>query len=264
MDLELKGKKAIVTGGSRGIGKAIALSLASEGVDIGICSRFMESLSATASEIERHTGQNVFFSAADTTDTESVESFISSAATELGGIDILVNNAAAPGGLVMGPLESASPDELLSDIDTKVVGYLRAAKAVAPYMKQQGWGRIINIGGLAARSAGAFSGMRNLALTHFTKTLSNELGPHGITVNIIHPGATRTERTGPMQKSQAREQDLTIEEVERKAAAGIDIRRLVESEEIAYLATFLASPKASAITGEAIAAGGGVGSAVFQ
>ena len=97
MDLELKGKKAIVTGGSRGIGKSVALSLASEGVDIGICSRFTESLSATASEIERHTGQNVFFSAADTTNTESVESFISSAATELGGIDILVNNAAAPG-----------------------------------------------------------------------------------------------------------------------------------------------------------------------
>ena len=106
--------------------------------------------------------------------------------------------------------------------------------------------------------------MRNLALTHFTKTLSNELGPHGITVNIIHPGATRTERTGPMQESQASELDLSMEEVERKAASGIDIRRLVESEEIAYLTTFLASPKASAITGEAIAAGGGVGSAVFQ
>lgn len=264
MDLELGGKRAIITGGSRGIGKSIALALASEGVAVGICSRSSESLSATASELENRTGQKIYFATADTTITESVESFINAAAVELGGIDILVNNAAAPGGLVMGPLDTASPEELLADFDTKVVGYLRSAKAAAPYMKQQGWGRIINIGGLAARSGGAISGMRNLALTHFTKTLSNELGPHGITVNIIHPGATRTERTGPMQETQARKLNLPLDEVERKASAGIDIRRMVESEEIAYLTTFLASPKASAITGEAIAAGGGVGSAVFQ
>ena len=129
---------------------------------------------------------------------------------------------------------------------------------------RSGWGRIINIGGLAARSAGAISGMRNVALTHFTKTLSNELGPQGINVNIIHPGATRTERTAPMNQAQAKERNVSVKDVEDAVSAGIDIRRIVESEEVAFLAAFLASPKSSAITGEAIAAGGGVGSAVFQ
>ena len=264
MDLELVGKKAVITGGSRGIGKSIAMSLAKEGVEVSICSRSIVTLKSTAREIELETSQKVFFSEADTTSMESVNDFIEFSASSLGGIDILVNNAAAPGGLVMGPLDTADPDELLSDIDTKVVGYLRSAKAAAPYMKSKGWGRIINIGGLAARSGGAISGMRNLALSHFTKTLSNELGPFGITVNIVHPGATRTERTAPLNEKQAAENNLTVEEIEKKSAANLDIRRIVESDEIAHLTTFLASPKAAAITGESIAAGGGAGSAVFH
>jgi len=264
MDLDLGGKRAVITGGSRGIGKSIAVVLASEGAEVAICGRNKDSLEQAAADILKETGKSILAVVADTTDTTSVEYFIDAAADHLGGIDILVNNAAAPGGLVMGPLNTADPDELLADIDTKVVGYMRVAKAAAPHLKEGGWGRIINIGGLAARSGGAISGMRNLALTHFTKTLSNELGPQGINVNIIHPGATRTERTGPMNQAQAKERNVSIKEVEDAASAGIDIRRIVESEEVAFLAAFLASPKSSAITGEAIAAGGGVGSAVFQ
>ena len=264
MNLELDGKRAIITGGSRGIGKSIALSMAMEGANVSICSRDIASLSSAASEIRKLSGNTVHFETADTTSTDSVQSFVNSAVKELGGIDILVNNAAAPGGLVMGPLDTADPDELLADIDTKVVGYLRVAKATTPFMKKQKWGRIINIGGLAARSGGAISGMRNIALTHFTKTLSNQLGPHGITVNIVHPGATRTERTGPLQEAQARKSGQSVEEIELRASSGLDIRRVVESEEIANLVTFLASEKASAITGESIAAGGGAGTAVFS
>ena len=264
MDLDLCGKRAVITGGSRGIGKSIAIVLATEGVEIAICGRNKSSLDQASADILNETGKSILTVVADTTDTVSVESFISAAADHLGGIDILVNNAAAPGGLVMGPLNTADPDELLADIDTKVVGYMRVAKAAEPFLKEGGWGRIINIGGLAARSGGAISGMRNLALSHFTQTLSNELGPQGINVNIIHPGATRTERTGPMNQAQANEKNVSVKEVEEAASAGIDIRRIVESEEVAFLAAFLASPKASAITGESIAAGGGAGSAVFQ
>ena len=263
MDLELDGKKAVITGGSRGIGKAIALELASEGVDIAICSRSQEALESTAKEIRKKTGSSVFCSVADTTDEPSVSTFISESASNLGGIDILVNNAAAPGGLVMGALSEASPEELLLDIDTKIVGYMRVAKHVAPHMTRQGWGRIINIGGLAARSGGAISGMRNIALTHFTKTLSNQLGPQGVTVNIIHPGATRTEQTEPSQIAKAKELGITVKEVEEQSASNLDIRRIVDSHEIAYLVAFIASQKAGAITGESIAAGGGAGSAVF-
>jgi len=263
VDLELDGKKAVITGGSRGIGKAIALELASEGVDIAICSRSQEALESTAKEIRKKTGSSVFCSVADTTDEPSVSTFISESASNLGGIDILVNNAAAPGGLVMGALSEASPEELLLDIDTKIVGYMRVAKHVAPHMTRQGWGRIINIGGLAARSGGAISGMRNIALTHFTKTLSNQLGPQGVTVNIIHPGATRTEQTEPSQIAKAKELGITVKEVEEQSASNLDIRRIVDSHEIAYLVAFIASQKAGAITGESIAAGGGAGSAVF-
>ena len=263
MDLELDGKKAVITGGSRGIGKSIALELASEGVDIAICSRSQEALKSTAKEIRKKTGSSVFCAVADTTDEPSVSTFISESAANLGGIDILVNNAAAPGGLVMGALSEASPEELLLDIDTKIVGYMRVAKHVAPHMTRQGWGRIINIGGLAARSGGAISGMRNIALTHFTKTLSNQLGPQGVTVNIIHPGATRTEQTEPSQIAKAEELGITVKEVEEQSASNLDIRRIVDSHEIAYLVAFIASQKAGAITGESIAAGGGAGSAVF-
>jgi NAD(P)-dependent dehydrogenase (short-subunit alcohol dehydrogenase family) len=263
VDLELDGKKAVITGGSRGIGKAIALELASEGVDIAICSRSQEALESTAKEIRKKTGSSVFCSVADTTDEPSVSTFISESASNLGGIDILVNNAAAPGGLVMGTLSEASPEELLLDIDTKIVGYMRVAKHAAPHMTRQGWGRIINIGGLAARSGGAISGMRNIALTHFTKTLSNQLGPQGVTVNIIHPGATRTEQTEPSQIAKAKELGITVKEVEEQSASNLDIRRIVDSHEIAYLVAFIASQKAGAITGESIAAGGGAGSAVF-
>ena len=127
MDLDLCGKRAVITGGSRGIGKSIAIVLATEGVEIAICGRNKDSLDQASADILNETGKSILTVVADTTDTASVESFISAAADHLGGIDILVNNAAAPGGLVMGPLNTADPDELLADIDTKVVGYMRVA-----------------------------------------------------------------------------------------------------------------------------------------
>lgn len=251
MDLGLNGKAAIVTGGSVGIGKAIARELALEGVDIAIAARRQELLEQTASELSRETGSKVVPIVADTTSRQSVEDLIKSAADALGrGTDILVNNAATPGGLVLGPLSESDEGDLLDDINTKVVGYFRCAKAVAPHMQSQGWGRILNIGGLSARRAGTFSGLRNAALVHFTKTLSDQLGPDGITANLVHPGATRTERTGPDQEELAAQTNAT--------------RRMVDAREIGHIVTFLASIKATAITGEVIAAGGGVVGVVYQ
>ena len=246
MDLELNGKRAIVTGGSVGIGKATARELAREGVDVVICARRQDILEATAQELESETGRRIVPVVADTTSAESVNSMVRRA---VDGIDILVNNAAAPGGLVLGPLPESDDSDLLFDIDTKVVGYFRCAKAVAPHMQSQGWGRIINIGGLAARNAGTYSGLRNAALVHLTKTLSNHLGPDGINVNLVHPGATVTERTS---------------EEAAHAPQGNDIGRMVDATEIGYVVTFLASPKSTAIAGEVVAAGGGVGSSVYQ
>lgn len=264
MDLELSGKAAIVTGGSKGIGKAIALELAREGVDVAVCARGRGALEETARQVADETGRRILPIVADTSDRQSVETMVETAARELGRVDILVNNAAYPGGLVAGPLEEASEEELLADINTKVVGYFRCAKAAAPHLQRRGWGRIVNIGGLAARQAGTISGLRNAALAHLTKTLSVELGPSGITVNLVHPGATRTERTGPDLQAQAERRGVSAAEIERQMAEETAIRRVPDALDIAYLTVFLASPKAGAVTGEVIAAGGGRGLAVYQ
>ena len=264
MDLELSGKTAIVTGASLGIGKAIARELAREGVDVAICARRQDVLEQAAKELEAETGRRIVAIPTDTTSNESVKQMVETAMAAFGKVDILVNNAAAPGGLVGGSLADANDQDLLSDIDTKVVGYLRCAKAVAPLMQKQGWGRIINIGGLAARNSGTYSGVRNLALVHLTNTLSNELGPDGITVNAVHPGATRTECTEPMHEEQARREGISVEEVEKRIAQRMAIRRIVDATEIGYVVTFLASPKAEAITGESIGAGGGGSAAVHS
>ena len=264
MDLELAGRTAIVTGGSLGIGKAVARELALEGVDIVICARRREILEETARELEKETGRRIIPVLADTTSRESVESMVEATAAALGRIDILVNSAAVVGGAVQGPLADANEETLLEDINTKVMGYFRCVKAVAPHMQRRGWGRIINIGGLSGRQGGNISGLRNAAVVHLTKTLSEQLGPYGITANVIHPGATRTERTGPNFEEQARQQGVTVEEIERRTAQNIAVRRIIDAKEIGYLVAFLASPKATAITGEVIAAGGGSGRAVFQ
>lgn len=266
MDLELEGKTAIVTGGSRGIGKAIARELALSGCDVVICARNAEALSLTARELSEETGRKVVGIPADTTNTEDVERMAKQAAQALGHIDILVNNAAAPGGLARGPLAKISDEDVINDLNTKVVGYLRCARAVAPYMTAQGWGRIINIGGLSARrTAGNLSaGVRNSGLVNLTKYLAEELGTEGITANLVHPGTTRTERTGPMHEQQARQQGISVEELEARIAANNSTKRIVDASEVAYVVAFLASPRSIAISGEVIAAGGGAGQAVFH
>jgi NAD(P)-dependent dehydrogenase (short-subunit alcohol dehydrogenase family) len=215
-----------------------------------ICARQRGALDESAKELAQATGRRIIPVPADTTSWESVSRLVETALTELGRIDILVNNASTPGGLVRGALAEADEGELLEDINTKVVGYFRCAKAVAPHMQQRGWGRIINIGGLSGRRTGVISGLRNAAIVHLTKTLADQLGPHGITVNLVHPGATRTERT--------------TEEAARRAGQSNAIRRMVDAQEIGQVTTFLASTKAAAITGIAIDASGGSIPVVFQ
>ncbi|MFQ5934387.1 MAG: SDR family NAD(P)-dependent oxidoreductase [Dehalococcoidia bacterium] len=263
MDLELEGKAAIVTGGSLGIGKAVARELANEGVDVAICARRSELLEQAAADLAEETGRRILPVQADTTKRESVENLVDTTISTLGKVDILVNNAAVIGGLVQGPLDEATEEALSEDIDTKVVGYFRCAKAVAPHMQRQAWGRIINIGGTSGRYSGIISGMRNAAVAHLTKTLSDQLGPHGITVNAIHPGTIRTERSGPAYEEEAQRLGVTADEAERRSAQSISIRRIIDAREIGYVVCFLASPRSSAITGDVIAVDGGHGRAVF-
>ena len=160
-------------------------------------------------------------------------------------------------------------EDLLHDFDVKYVGALRCARAVIPYLKAQGWGRIINISGTNARNAGNLSGgARNVSLVHLTKTLAVQLGRHGITVNCIHPGVTRTERTPGLLAARAAQLGVSPEEAERRDFAagsprGNSIGRMVDAEEIGYVTVFLASDKAWSVTGELIVANGGAGQSVY-
>jgi len=264
MDLELSGKVALVTGGSRGIGKAVARQLAAEGVAVAIAARTEDTLRATATELAEESGQRILPVVVDTGDEVSVRSMVEHVQTEFGRIDILVNGAAVPGGGGPPPaLEALTAEHFWSDMNVKVLGYLRCAQAVAPHMRQQGWGRIINVSGLAARQAGSTIGsMRNVAVAAMTKNLAEELGPSGINVTVVHPGLTRTERTPEVLAARAQSTGVTAEEIERRMAEGNAVRRLIDAADIASIVTFLASPKSVAINGDAIAAGGGVGRAI--
>src|SRR5919199_2909556 len=190
MNLELAGKTAIVTGGSRGIGKAVARELAAEGVDVAVVARSAEALQQSAAELAESTGRRIVPIVADTGSDESVKAMVEQAASSLGHVDILVNCAAQPGGQAPPPrLAEITDDAFYSDINIKVMGYLRCAREVAPHMLRQGWGRIINISGLAARQTGSIVGsIRNVAVAALTKNLADELGPLGINVTVVHPG----------------------------------------------------------------------------
>ena len=260
MDLELKGKRALVTGGSRGIGKAIALGLAQEGVDVALLARGADALSATAAQIAAVTGRTVVGVSADTTRDEQVRSAVAEAVRLLGGdIDILVNAAAEPAGFAGPPkLGEITGDFFHAELDTKVMGYIRCAREVVAGMRQQGWGRIVNISGLAARQTGNTVGsIRNIAVAALTKNMADEFGPFGINVTVVHPGLTRTERTAPLVESRASAQGIAAAQVEAQMAAGNSIHHLVDASEVAHVVVFLCSPKSRAINGDVIAAGGG-------
>ena len=271
MDLGLQGKHAIVTGGSLGIGKAIAGELAREGVDVAIVARTKDRLEATARELAAETGQRIVPLAADVTSRAQVDAMVAQAAAQLGGVDILVNSGSPPGGsaTATGPIETVVDEDLLQDFNVKYVGALRCARAVIPHMKAQGWGRIINISGTNARNAGNLSGgARNTSLVHLTKTLAVQLGRFGITVNCVHPGITRTERTPRLLAARAKELGVTPDEAEKADFApdsprGNAICRMVDASEIAYVTVFLASDKAWAVSGELVVATGGAGRSVY-
>lgn len=265
MDLQLMGKTAIVTGGSRGIGKAVARQLALEGVDVAVVARSAESLEAAAREVSQETGRRIVPIAADTGSDEAVRAMVRQAADAFGHLDILVNCAARPGGQAPPPKLAEITDELFwADMNVKVMGYLRCAREVAPFMIRQRWGRIISISGLAARSTGSPIGsMRNVAVVAMTKNLADELGPHGINATVVHPGTTRTEKTPSVVAEQARQLGISPDDVERRIAEGNAIRKIIDAREIADVVTFLASPRSVAINGDVIAAGGGVGHAIY-
>jgi NAD(P)-dependent dehydrogenase (short-subunit alcohol dehydrogenase family) len=259
MDLDLKGKTAIVTGGNRGIGKAIAKELAREGVNVAIVARDKTALAAAAKEVAGNSGVKVLDISSDTGDDAAVKKMVADVVAAFGRIDILVNCAAQAGGQGKPPsLTEITNEHFWSDMNVKVLGYLRTAREVAPHMIKQKSGRIINVSGLAARQTGTIIGsMRNVSVAALTKNLADELGPHGISAVCVHPGLTRTEKTPGVLAAQAKAQGVSEVEIEKRLAGRNLARKLITAEEIAHVVTFLASPKAVALNGDVIAAGGG-------
>jgi NAD(P)-dependent dehydrogenase (short-subunit alcohol dehydrogenase family) len=260
MDLQLQGKRALVTGGSRGIGKAIARALAREGAHVALLARDHEALASAVEELAKDDGGRVVWVAADTGNDEQVRLAVADAQTKLGGsIDILVNAAAEPAGYAKPPkLSEITGTFFHAELDIKVMGYIRCAQAVVAQMRANGWGRIVNISGLAARQTGnAVGSMRNIAVAALTKNMADELGPAGINVTVVHPGLTRTERTAARVAANAAAQGASEELVEQQMAAGNSIRHVVDASEVADVVAFLCSPRSKAINGDVIAVGGG-------
>jgi NAD(P)-dependent dehydrogenase (short-subunit alcohol dehydrogenase family) len=263
MDLELAGRRALVTGGSRGIGFAVAEELAGEGARVALLARDATAVETAAARL-RARGHDAVGVAADTTRDRDVEAAVAEVTGRFGGIDILVNAAAKAGGAPAPALADLDDDDLRTELETKVLGYLRCARAVAPQMTERGWGRIINISGLNARRTGSVSGsIRNVSVAALTKNLADELGPRGVNVTVVHPGLTETETVRNMIRSRAAEQGVPEAEFAKTLAADVSLGRLVRPSEVAHVVTFLASPRSVAINGDAIAAGGGQTGPIF-
>jgi NAD(P)-dependent dehydrogenase (short-subunit alcohol dehydrogenase family) len=257
MDLAMTGKKAIVTGASEGIGKAITQVLAREGVDVAICARRKEPLEATATEIAKATGRKIHAFAADLTKAAEAENFIKQAHKALGRIDILINNAgSAPGGVI----EHLSEDDWASALQLKFMGYVRCMKHVLPIMVQQNKGRVVNLIGNDGVKVSYWEiapGAANAAGQNLTKSLASQYGKHNISFCAVNPGPVRTERWTGLVKAMARDMNLSFEEADKLAPSSIPLGRIAECDEVANLVAYLASDLAFFVNGTMIEIDGG-------
>ncbi len=260
MDLGLKGKVALVTGGSRGIGKATALALAEEGCNVAICARGKEALDEAAAEIGVK-GVQVLALQADVTKPEDIKNFVAQAAEKFGRVDILVNNA---GTGRLSDLMELPEEEFRYNMDLMLFGLIRCSKEVIPHMRKQGRGRIINISSIFGKQPGGLVDYDSIkaAVIMFTKDLANYLAKDNILVNAVCPGPTRTLLwEGPGQLGDQLGQMLGMsgqEAITWFAEQNIPLGHHGDPEDIANMVAFLASEKASFITGQAINVDGGM------
>ena len=265
MDLGLKGKVAMVTGATRGIGKACALVLAEEGCNISICARGQEALDRTAGEIQAK-GVEVLAVQADVTKSEDIKRFVAQTAEKLGRIDILVNNAG--GGRLSDPF--ALPDEEFRyNMDMMLFGPIQCSKEVIPHMQKQGSGRIINISSIFGKQPGGLIDYDCIkaAVNMVTKDFSNFLAKDKILVNAICPGPIKTPLwEGPGQLGEQLGQVLGMsgpEAIQWFAEQNIPLGHHGDPEDIANMVAFLASDKAKFITGQAVNVDGGMVKATY-
>ena len=262
MNFELKDKVAIVTGGSRGIGRAVALMLADHGVNVAICGRTQKSLDQTVSDLKTKDVKAWGFQT-DVSCLEEIKCFVADAADAAGQVDILINNAVTS---TSAPFDQLTDDEFRYHVDVKLMAYIRIARLVLPYMAAQAGGRIVNIGGMTARIVAPLrmtNGVTNAGIANFTKQFAGYAAQHNVTVNCVHPGYTATERAIQMFEREARETGVDVDAVIEKRIGDIPLGKLIQPEEIASAALFFCSPLANMVTGQCIAVDGGSGQAVI-
>ena len=257
MDLKLKGKTALVTGGSEGIGKGIALALAKEGVDIAICARRKEPLEAAAGEIAKATGRKIVAITADLRQDKDAKNFVEQGHKALGRVDIMVNNAGSAAG---GVIEHLTEDDWEKGLQLKFMGYVRCLRYVLPIMVKQGGGRVVNLIGNDGVKPSYWEicpGAANAAGQNLTLSLAGQYGKNGISFVAVNPGPVRTERWAGLVKAMSRDMKISYEEADKLAPASIPMGRIAEVEEVANLVTMLASPLMEMVNGTMIEIDGG-------
>ena len=258
MDLGLRDRVAIVGGSSKGMGRAVALALATEGASITICARTESDLRKTEIDVARTSSQHhVLAIPADLSRNEDIKRVVRSTFNRFGRIDILVNNT---GGPPPGRPSELDDEEWEAALERNFLSVVRMSREVVPYMKQQQWGRIINrlsIWVKQPQEGEVLSTSSRIAVVGYSKMLATELASFNITVNNVLPGLVHTDQLAALYESQAQERGFSSQELMEQATKSIPMGRPGKPEEVANLVTFLASEEAGYITGANIPVDGG-------
>ena len=257
MDLGLKGRSAAVAAASRGLGRATALALSREGCSVSICGRDPKKIRASKESIERETGGRVLAVTADVSSRVDCERFIGETVGAFGRLDILVTNT---GGPPAGNFEATDALEWEKAYGSLLENVVHLVRAAVPHMKQAKWGRILNIASLSVKQPIdnlILSNTFRPAIAGLSKSLSKELGPHGILVNTICPGYTRTDRLEELAESRVKAAGITKDQYYEVLAKNVPVGRVGEAEEFANVAAFLCSERASYVSGVALPVDGG-------
>ena len=258
MDLELKGKVAIIGGASAGLGRACADVLAEEGARLAICSRTAANLERAAAEIRDTTGAEVLPIAADLESYDNIKDLVAQTVSHYGQLDIMVNNS---GGPPLARSETATEEQWETAVQRSLYFFSRMSREAIPHLKAQGGGRIVNI--LASTVYQpipnlALSGATRMGVVAYMKSLADEVGRDGILINNIAPGSILSERMLSNVTNRAQELGISVEDGLAERAKETAVGRIGEPKELAYLAAFLASGKSSYITGTTILVDGGL------